>query len=193
MTGRGSLREALAELAGVLDASRLRWMLIGGLAVIARGVPRHTVDVDATVWGDGLDVERLIQSLEAAGFRSRVDHAAALARQAQMLLLTHRASGVGVDVSLAWLPFEEAALTQAEPLDFGAGVIVPTARPEDLIVYKAVAWRERDRTDIVRLLRLYPGEVDLARVRHLVGQFAEVLEAPERVSEFDVLVRQATE
>ena len=35
-------------------------MIIGGIAVIARGVPRDTTDVDAAVWAEGLDPSSLL-------------------------------------------------------------------------------------------------------------------------------------
>jgi predicted nucleotidyltransferase len=46
-------------------------------------------------------------------------------------------------VSLAWLDFEREALARASVVDFG-GVRVRVAEAEDLVVFKAVAWRDRD-------------------------------------------------
>jgi hypothetical protein len=67
---------------------------------------------------------------------------------------------------------------------------VPTATAEDLVVYKAVAWRERDRWDIERLLVLHADRIDLTRVRERVAEFANVLERPDLASEFEDLVRR---
>jgi hypothetical protein len=38
-------------------------MIIGGIAVIARGVRRFTADIDAAVRGDQVDVDTLLASL----------------------------------------------------------------------------------------------------------------------------------
>jgi predicted nucleotidyltransferase len=92
-----------------------------------------------------------------------------------------------MELSLAWLPFEQTALSRADRLD-AEGLLVPVARVEDLIVYKAVAWRDRDRVDVERLLALHAAEIDLAYVRAMVAQFAELLEEPDRLREFDRLV-----
>jgi hypothetical protein len=165
-------------------------MIIGGIAVIARGVPRQTVDVDATVWGETVDVDTLMTVLGRHGFEARVPDAVEFARQRQVLLLRHRPSGTPAEVSLAWLPFEREALARATVVDFG-GVTVPVALPEDLIVYKSVAWRDRDRADIERLLVLHGAAIDLSRVRALVREFAEVLDDPERVPDFERLVTRA--
>jgi len=72
-------------------------------------------------------------------------------------------------------------------VDF-AGPRLLVATVEDILVYKAVAWRERDRSDIERLLLAHKGEVNVDRVRSIVAQFAKALDEPERLAEFDALV-----
>ena len=109
---------------------------------------------------------------------------------AQILLVRHSPSGLKLDISLAWLPFEEEALARATPIDIG-GASIPTAGAEDLVIYKFVAWRERDRTDIEQLLIRHGAAIDLSRVRRWVRQFAEALEEPERLEAFEAVVRRA--
>jgi hypothetical protein len=184
-----ALLEALAALQRVFDRGGQAGMIIGGLAVIARGVPRHTVDIDATVSADGLDLPAFVDSLAEQGIVPRIEHALEFARDRQVLLLRHEPTGTPLEVSLAWLPFEHEALARATAVSFG-GVKVRVATVEDLVIYKAVAWRDRDRADIERLL-LLDDRMDLARVRALVKEFAEALEEPERVAQFDALVATA--
>ena len=57
---------------------------------------------------------------------------------------------------------------------------------------KAVAWRDRDRADIERLLVLHGPKIDLDRIRRLVREFSEMLESPERIAEFEAIIRRAT-
>jgi len=76
-----------------------------------------------------------------------------------------------MELSLASLPFEATALARAEPLDI-EGRRVPVALAEDLVIYKAVAWRDRDRADIERLLIAHGDAMDLANVRKMVAEFA---------------------
>lgn len=178
---------AIAALERALDEVGAPYMVIGGMAVILRGVTRLTEDVDATIWAEGLAVERVLGALASHEIVGRIPDFAEFARENQVLLLRHVPSGTPIEVSLAWLPFERAALARAERLEIGR-VTVPVARAEDLVVYKAIAWRERDRADIARLLIAHRGQIDLARVRELVREFAEALEEPERVKEFEELV-----
>lgn len=107
-----------------------------------------------------------------------------------MLLLSHEPSGVPLDLILGWLPFERDAMSRATPIDL-AGVTLPVATAEDLVVFKAVAWRDRDRGDIERLVVLHGGQIDFARVRATLARFYDALEEPERLPEFEALVKRA--
>lgn len=109
--------------------------IIGGLAVIARGIPRSTVDIDATVSARAVEPERLATVLARHDIRERTDGAVAFARRRHVFLGRHQPTGVGLDISLAWLPFEEEAIARAEVLDV-AGVKARVARPEDLVIEK---------------------------------------------------------
>jgi hypothetical protein len=181
---------ALAALAIAFRGLGCPAMLIGGLAVIARGVPRQTIDIDAVVQGEGLDVESLCHLLERSGFIPRIPDAMAFARQRQVLLMRHAPSGIPLDLSLGWLPFECDAMARATPVDL-AGVTLPVATAEDLVVFKAVAWRDRDKGDIERLVIRHGDTFDFTRMRATLAQFYEALDEPERLQEFETLVKRA--
>ena len=182
-----AFRSALRALQQVFNDFARPAMIIGGMAAVARGVPRLTRDIDATIEAEGLDVDGALVLLRQHGFEPRIEHAAEFARQRLVLLLRHRPSGVDLDLSLAWLPFEREALTRATAFDF-EGIMLPVAAVEDLIVLKAVAWRLGDRSDIERLLIRHGRNVDLERIRRALGQLLNMLEEPERMAEFDRLV-----
>lgn len=181
--------KALAALNRALADLGAPAMIIGGIAVIARGVPRLTVDVDATVWGADVSLEALFSALSVHEIVARIPDAEGFARRRQVLLLEHRPTGTPLEVSLGWLPFEREALERASAVDFGGQTIV-VPQVEDLLVYKAVAWRDRDKEDVERLLLLHGDAIDLGRVRDFVRRFADALEEPERVEQFESLVRR---
>lgn len=110
-------------------------MLIGGVAIVARGVRRLTDDVDAAVWGEDIEFERLLRHLAKESIKPRIRDAVAFARVTQVLLLRHAPSGIDIDLTLARLPFEKSALDRADKVMIGKAR-VPIARPGDLIVYK---------------------------------------------------------
>ena len=190
MTADAALLAALAACASAFRNLGRPAMIIGGIAVIARGVPRQTSDIDATIWAEGLELDVILPTIVAEGFVPRTADAITFARERHVLLLRHEPTGTPLELILAYLPFERSALERADLVDFG-GVSLPAATPEDLIVYKAVAWRDRDRSDVERLLALHGRSIDLERVRRLLREFAAALDEPDRVDQFEALVRRA--
>lgn len=109
--GRGErrLEAALEALAGALNETRAPWMVIGGVAVIARGVKRMTTDVDVVVQGDAITLPLLMSGLAASKIAGCIANAEAFARHNLVLLVRHQPSGVDLDVSLGWTEFEREA------------------------------------------------------------------------------------
>jgi hypothetical protein len=177
---------ALSDVARVVAAHQGRAAVIGGIAVIARGVPRLTRDIDIAVAGIDLTSAALADELEHVGIVPRIADAVAFADENQVLLMKHAASGVEIDVSRAWLPFELEALAAAKPESLG-GVRIAITQPEDLIIFKAVAWRPVDQQDVERLLVLHGTTIDLERVRRHVKELGEALEV-DRLRDLDSLV-----
>jgi hypothetical protein len=185
-----ALPRALRSLARVLARLPAPAMLIGGMAVIARGIPRTTRDIDVAVMGGRLSLDQLVACLAQGGFETRMENAIEFARQNQVLLMRHRVTAVELDLSLAWLSFEVEALSSAEKLSL-AGVRLPVARAEDLVIYKALAWRPQDQQDVERLLLLHAKKIDLGRVRRVVAGLAEALNDPERPRALEAIIGRA--
>ncbi len=186
----GGLADALKALTRALDELGSPSAIIGGVAVIANGVPRATVDVDATVSAQAVGPERLADVLARHDIVPRMENAVEFARSRHVFLAEHRPSRVAVDVTLAWLPFEEEAIAAAVTCDF-AGVRIRVPRPEDLVIYKMVAARPRDLDDVANLLLVHGRAMNLRRVRAVVADFAAALEDIERPAALERLLREA--
>jgi hypothetical protein len=165
-------------------------MIIGGVAVIAHGVPRVTRDIDATILRTAQPVDLVLEVMGRHGIEPRIPDAAEFALESAVLLLEHRASRVEIDLSLASLGFEEEALAAAEVAVI-AGSKVRIARPEDLVIYKTAAWRPQDRQDVERLIALHGSDMDIERVRRIASEICLVLDVPERIEDLDQLLLAA--
>lgn len=185
----GSLLPALRALHKALKPLRAPWMIIGGVAVQVRGFARATRDIDATVRADAVTLEALVDSLKRVGIEPRVADFETLARENFILLLHHKATATPIDLSLAWVDFEQLACERATPELFG-DVKLPVIRLDDLLVLKTVAWRERDRED-VRNLVTGSAKIDLKQVEQQVKAITDVMEEPDRIPAFRKLVREA--
>lgn len=183
------LEDALDALGQGLVESGAPWMLIGGIAIIARGVRRFTTDIDAAVRGDAVRPEQLVETLAKFGIVPRIADAVPFAEANLVLLLRHEETGVDLDVSLAWSAFELDALEASTLTAFGR-VRAPMCTPENLVVFKAIAGRPKDVEDAEALLALYP-DIDRARVRARVAELSALAEAPEMLEALDKLLAEA--
>jgi hypothetical protein len=189
-SGERLLEDALAALSRALSEVGAPWMIIGGIAIIARGVRRFTTDIDAAVRGDAIHSDELVATLEKHEIVPRIEDALSFAQTNLVLLARHAPTGVDLDISFAWSAFEHDALAACTPTRFGR-VRVPLCLPEHLVVFKAIAGRPKDMEDAEALLALYP-DIDIARVRRRVAELAALADAPEVLEAFDAIARRCS-
>ena len=179
---------ALATLSKWLDTEKIPHSIIGGIAVSLLTEPRATQDIDVTIWADEVPVEDLLASAASVGLVSRIENPLEFVTQARILLLKHVETNVSIDVSLGALPFEKDMIDHAEVITLGS-IRLTIARPEDLIISKAVPMRPQDLADIDKLLSFYPS-VNFTRIRQLVGEFQQLLDRPEYLQKLEELLQR---
>ena len=177
-----------SDLQQFCAARRWRFCLIGGLALQRWGEPRETVDVDLTLLtGFGGEEPFILALLDR--FEGRVDDPAGFARTNRVLLL-RSASGVGIDIALGGLPFEESVVSRATVFAFPGEVRLLTCSAEDLIVMKAFAARGQDWVDIEGVIIRQTGTLDWAYVDEQLSPLVALKDAPEILTE---LAKRRTE
>ena len=149
--------DPLEPVAGALTAT-VRWfqarkilaMVTGGVAVSLLIEPRTTQDVDAVIWVDDEEWPELLRSAREFDLEPFFDDPLGMARQNRILVLRHRPTNTKVDIACACLPYEHEVILRAVQREY-RGLHVPIPRPDDLLVTKAVASRDKDLTDIAQL------------------------------------------
>lgn len=167
-----------------LDENGEHYCLIGGLALQRWGEPRVTRDVDLTLLcpfgNEAMAVDRLLSA-----FQPRIEGARALALQRRVLLLWS-AAGIGLDVALGGLPFEEQCIRRASDWELAPGIVLHTCSAEDLIILKAFAGRPRDWIDLESVLVRQRRSLDWTRI---VGELRPLLELRETPESLDTLLQ----
>ncbi len=134
---------ALTRIASDLDGLRLRWALVGGLAVSARVEPRFTRDIDLVIAVDSDDhAERLTRDLQRFGYGvTTVIEQEATGRLAATRLVPPGESehGVVVDALFASSGIETEVTADADVLDVLPGLRVPVASIGHLIALKVLS------------------------------------------------------
>jgi hypothetical protein len=167
---------AAAGLQAVCEAHRWRYCFIGGLAVLRWGEPRETVDVGLTLM-TGFGQEDGFISTLMASFEPRIPDAAEFARANRVLLL-RASSGVGLDIALGGLAFEEGVVERASLFTYPPDIPLRTCSAEDLIVLKAFADRPKDWMDIEGVIIRQGATQDWPYIRTQLAALAELKETP---------------
>ena len=156
-----------------LENERTRFLVIGGLAVVVVGEPRTTADADAIVFLSQAEAESLIGRAAAAGFEVRED--VERERLATTGTLRFRRGRYRIDLITASLPFEDAAYERASvhPL---FGVRLPFPSPEDLILLKVLAGRDKDMLDAAGVVRRHGDRLDVAYLERTLLPICELAE-----------------
>ena len=165
------------QLLEFCDQREWRSCIIGGIAVQRWGEPRVTRDVDLTLLTGFGNEDGFVETL-LAEFPGRIDNAKEFALRHRSLLL-RSPEGVGIDVSLGALPFEEEVINRATDFSFGPGLDIRTCSAEDLIVLKLFASRPLDIRDAESVAIRNREQIDWGYVEEQLRPLAEVKGEPE--------------
>jgi hypothetical protein len=176
--------KAAVQIQEFCEKQRWPFCIIGGLAVLRWGEARETVDVDVTLLTGFGGEEKFIDTL-LTKFAARIDSPNAFALRNRVLLIKNDA-GVGLDVALGALPFEESAIQRSSKFQFAPQVLLRTCTAEDLIVFKAFAAREKDWMDIDGILVRQIKRLDWNYITDQLGPLAEIKGQPEILHELEI-------
>jgi hypothetical protein len=173
------------ELQNFCDARGWRSCLIGGIAVQRWGEPRATLDVDVVLLAGFGNEKQYIDTLLLA-YSGRIADAAGFARKNRVLLLKST-SGVGIDVSLAALPFEEEMVDRATAFSVQPGLSLRTCSAEDLLVLKLFALRPIDIRDAESVVLRNRAILDWHYIARQLDPLVEVKHDPAILRELNRL------
>lgn len=163
-----------------------RFCFIGGLAVQHWGEPRFTRDVDLTLLTGFGNEEAYIDPFLKV-FAPRIEGCRDFALQNRVLLLKS-SEGIGIDIALGALPFEEHAVDRSHLIEVEPGAILRLCSAEDLVVMKAFADRLQDQLDVQRILeRQGIGNLDWDYIATHLAPLCQLKGAPEILKRLDKL------
>lgn len=165
-----------------------RWYLFGAQAALLYGSARLTADVDATVILDDVPTEAFVSALSANGFEPRI-HDPGFVATTRVVPVVHLPTGLPADVVLGGPGLEVEFASRATERDVG-GVEVPVVSPEDLIVMKVLAGRDKDKEDVRAVLRARADTLDLTRIRWTIERIEEALGQSDLMPTFEALLAQ---
>lgn len=159
-------RRSIEAIIGTLNGAGTRYLVVGGLAVVAHGFVRFTADIDLVLDPEPAAMRRAIEGLQGLGYRPRApvpfeqfsdpERRGAWAREKQLMVFSvfsdrHPATEIDLFVEV---PFEfDRAYAEAERFEVGPGVEATFVSLPDLIAMKRRAGRPQDLQDVAELER----------------------------------------
>lgn len=178
------LIDAVVAFQGLLGKEGIPSMAIGGIAVGVWGEPRLTRDIDMKVLIRREDRARLLLILQA--FTS-LDANPDDSFRRLGLAFFRDPNGVRIDVMLADTVFDEIAIERARVVALPKGKSIRVCTAEDLVVYKMLSTRTKDRADIESIIQKQGKTLDDAYIEGWLAQFEEALADSTLIREFRTL------
>ena len=158
-----TLADVAKEIASLFDRLNCPYAIMGGLAVRAYAMPRATYDVDFAVTIPRERLEEFFNGVEELGYTvpeayrgGWVDYVGDMPLVKARLYLGDR--GIDADIFLAENPHQQETM-QRRRLDRVENQELWLVSPEDLLILKLAANRQRDLADVLDILFTL-GELD---------------------------------
>jgi hypothetical protein len=179
-------RVKIGMLARAFEAASTPYAFGGAIALEFAGTPRGSWDIDVTMFVPDSDAPAVLNAAGAVVGGIHFGRALAVVEREGQVRLDW--DGTSVDLFFSYDPFHEAARDRARQVSFD-GSTIGVLSPEDLVILKVLADRERDWEDVEDVLRTQGATFDLAYVRHWLEALCGVNRA--KPGRFETTVRAA--
>ncbi len=126
-------------------------VLMGGIAVSFYSRPRATYDIDGIVYIRENDIGEFLDTLDEEGFKYNKKTPINTIHNLPFLTLFYRKDKIYVDLFLAKNEFQKGIIERAKRIKFGK-MMIDIISPEDLVLLKLQAGRERDTEDVRNII-----------------------------------------
>ena len=144
------LDKDFSEFVESFIAHEVRFLIVGGYALAAHGLPRFTGDLDAWVWVDATNSERIVTALKDFGFGDVGITVSDFARENSVVQLGFPPHRIDILTSIDGVKFNDA--WDRRVIVSVAHLEIPFISREDLIVNKRTVGRPQDIADVERLI-----------------------------------------
>lgn len=139
-----SFEQSVAGVLGFLHSEKIRYFVLGGVAVVLVGEPRSTLDLDLDLQIRFSRLPSFLRRAEEAGFQFEKRTVSYQARERGTFRMHW--GRLPVDAILASTPLEREAFRRSQKTElYGQPIYLPT--PEDLLLLKIVPGRPKDLID----------------------------------------------
>jgi len=158
-------RDKIVAMARVLRAAGIPFAFGGAISQEFFGTPRGSWDIDANLFVPESKAWDVLQALAELIEDIHLGRALAAAERDGQLRLDW--DGIGIDLYFSYDPYHESCRDRVRAVMFD-GEPVEVLSPEDLVVLKVLADRDRDWVDIEDIMDSQGDAFDVAYVRRWI-------------------------
>ncbi len=140
-----------SDLLRLFNANQVKYLVIGGYALIQYAEPRYTKDLDLWIGADATNAQAVYRALREFGAPLADLTAADFAQEGYFYQMGVPPVRVDILMGIPGAVFDEAWPRRLE-VDFD-GLLVPFIARQDLIAAKRAAGRPQDLLDVAQLTR----------------------------------------
>lgn len=187
-----NINRFLKPLVTVLEGEKIKYAVIGGIAVLLYGEPRFTEDIDVNILLEKDQIKKFLRKLKDRGFTPVLRNAMEAAEKSGYLPINRRYGKIlyKFDIIIAENPIEFSAISRAKTKKIG-DISIKVISPEDLIIHKIISEREKDRNDIIGILLRQKGKIDLRYIRKWLAIADKVVKNRNLIREFNNAVKNS--
>jgi predicted nucleotidyltransferase len=153
----------LKALIKFLSEQKIKYIILGGIAVSIYGEPRFTSDIDVNIIFDKKKINEFLEGAKKYGFYPDVKNIVKEPGVIPMNFIKGKITG-GFDIIIAENMLEYTAIERGRVKKMGS-VKVRLVSPEDLIIHKIASFRPRDIEDVNGILIRQKGKLDINYIR----------------------------
>ena len=167
-----TLPETFRRVVAFLEAQKVPFIVIGGIAAGIQGEPRATRDVDLMITLPSSKVHGLAVAARKEGFDADPQLAETQWLASGFVRFWYGPPGrqVAVDLMACNSEYLREAAWRAQQTRF-CGLRVPVATAEDVVLLKLSAWRDKDIVDIRSLFSRHGDRLDVPYLRKWASWF----------------------
>lgn len=152
----------IRKILEISQKQKIDMMLMGGIAVSTWGNPRATYDIDVVVQIKSEDIRDMLNAFYKKKFKYDKRKPVRSIQNLQFITFTYslKKTKIFIDLFLAKGRYFQEALKRKKTIKI-LNLKIPVIAPEDLILYKLIARRERDMEDVRDILILQGSKIDI--------------------------------
>lgn len=173
--------QTLKDIDDFCVSNKIKYAIIGGLALIFYKIQRTTNDIDITLLINIENIENVGKQI-INKFKPILSDPIPFFQKNFVLPVTDEKTEIRIDFSAGLTGFDEQVILRSERKKFGS-LKIPFCTIEDLIVYKLFAARHKDMADLEEIAKIHKDKLNRIYLNTVLNELSK-LERNDMISNF---------